>query len=55
MTSSGLPISARLLGVFVDEGVDALDQRVLEALLDGAVAPGFEVGFDLLARRPRRP
>ena len=32
---------ARLLGVLVDESVDAFDERVLEAFLDGQAAPGF--------------
>ncbi len=40
ITSSGRPsFDARLLGVDVDVGVDALHQRVRKALLDRAVAP----------------
>jgi hypothetical protein len=35
----------RLLGVLVDESVDALEQRVFEALLDRGAAPGL---LDLL-------
>ena len=46
-------LGARLLGVGVDVRVDALDQRVREPLLDGALAPLL---FLLLAgRRRRRP
>ena len=34
-------LDARFFGVDLDVGVDALDQRVREALFDGAVAPLF--------------
>ena len=44
-------LDARFFGVDLDVGVDALDQRVREALLDGAVAPFF----GLLLGRDRRP
>ena len=38
-------LDARFFGVDLDVGVDALDQRVREALLDGAVAPLFGLLF----------
>ena len=42
MTVSGLPyFSARLLGVGINIGVDALDQRMREPFFDGAFAPFF--------------
>ena len=46
---------AGLLGVLDDEGVDALDERVGQALLDGQLAPGERVGAGRAApaRRPR--
>ena len=46
-----LGVEARLLGVLDDEVVDALDQRVLEALVDRQLAP-LEI-LRALARRPR--
>ena len=44
---------ARFLGVGIDVGVDALDQGVREALLDGAVAPLFSPSSRVAARSRR--